>query len=536
MQELNEDNVVFVLQKAFKHFKINVTYSTLKKELSSHPHYPSLNSISDVLKKWKIPNHSFKLTTKEIEIIEFPFIAHTPFLGGQFVFVENNNDGLVKYHESKNSVISEDFKDFSKKISGVVLIMEPTKDSGETNYIKNRQIEIINKSILPVCLIVISLLIFNQIRHSLFFNFIGDYYLLKLVIPTVIGIIASIFLVLHELKINNRLAEKICNFSSKIDCNLVLESKVSRLYGWINWADVGLIYFVGIFIFLFHIPNIQSIWVLSLISLIVLPYPLFSVYYQAVVLRRFCPFCLIVQVILIALFVLLLPVLKQPNISLFEVITMIKSFLVPLAIWISYKSFLLNLNEKDLTAQSLSSFKRNPLIFKSIFENCDYQKINKNSNSLIFGNQEAKITITAFLSLYCHPCANLFNELKQILEHSSEIKINIIFTIKNDNNYQKIIKTIYSLYTEQNNKAAFDYLIEWYTVPKLKHTTIANEEFQNFEFLKKENKQLLKKHNIKVTPTVFINGYKQPDEYKLEEIVLFNNEIQDLTKIQNIKS
>ncbi|MGM0407450.1 MAG: hypothetical protein ACQERU_05670 [Bacteroidota bacterium] len=83
-----EDNVVFVLEKAIKHFKIRVTETTVKSYLLAHPHYPSLKSVCDALTKWSIDNYPLDLELDEIKALEMPFIAHFKAGGGQLVFVE----------------------------------------------------------------------------------------------------------------------------------------------------------------------------------------------------------------------------------------------------------------------------------------------------------------------------------------------------------------------------------------------------------------------------------------------------------------
>jgi uncharacterized membrane protein len=68
---------------------------------------------------------------------------------------------------------------------------------------------------------------------------------LLLFITKTIGIAASVFLVLHEFKIHTKISDKICGFSSGVDCDSVLSSDVSRIFGNINLADIGIIYFTS---------------------------------------------------------------------------------------------------------------------------------------------------------------------------------------------------------------------------------------------------------------------------------------------------
>ena len=99
-----------------------------------------------------------------------------------------------------------------------------------------------------------------------------------LVLTKVFGLIVSLLLVLHELKVSNPLVDKICHISKHTDCNAVLESDSSKVFGWINWADFGFIYFVGGLFFIIINSGRGAINLLALISVFSLPFPLFSIY------------------------------------------------------------------------------------------------------------------------------------------------------------------------------------------------------------------------------------------------------------------
>jgi len=64
------------------------------------------------------------------------------------------------------------------------------------------------------------------------------------------GITASVFLVLHEFKVHTWIADKICGFISGVDRDSVLASDISRIFGNINLADNGILYFTSTLIYL----------------------------------------------------------------------------------------------------------------------------------------------------------------------------------------------------------------------------------------------------------------------------------------------
>ena len=535
MHRNREENVVYVLQKAIKHFKINVTETSVKEFLLAHPHYPSLKSVCDALKKWNVEYYPLNLELNEIKALEMPFIAHSKISGGQFVFVEEIKNNLVTFYASEGKAINEDFEKFSEKLSGAVVVMEASKNSGEKEYRQIHQNEILNKGLFLLGIIALLVLaIFNFISgsggafSSLLLIFWG------LVATKILGLTASVFLVLHELKVYTPLADKICGFSSKTDCDTVLSSNASKLFGWVNWADAGIIFFSGSLIYLLGASGNNSLWVLAIISTLSLPYPVFSIYYQSVKLKKWCPFCLIVQVVLIAEFILLIPTFKSIVFSGLELLQLIVSFSIPAAIWFIFKAYYYKSGEQSKDHYSFLQFKRNPDIFLHLLQNSGFTEFHENEKSLLLGKPDAKLTVTAFLSLYCNPCATAFINLKNLLDNCPDVKVNAIFSVYNDVESQKLINTLYSTYNKKGTEQTMDFLHKWYSIPKQNRKSMyengLNEDVELTKQIGEENKALFEEHKVAGTPTIFVNGYKFPNQYEYSDIEYFIDEIKNLTR------
>ncbi len=529
-----EDNVVFVLQRAIKLLKIKVTAISVKEFLLAHPYYPSLKSVCDALTKWNVENYPLNLDPEEIKALEMPFIAHLKAGGGQLAFVEGINNKQVFYHLSENKKHEETFEEFSKKVSGAVVVFEAGKLSGEKGYRQLRQNEVLNNNLLS--LIIASLLftgawIFSQTNGSLITQ--SGYLFFGLLTTKTIGLAASVFLVLHELKVHTPIADKICGFSSKTDCDAVLSSNASRLFGWINWADAGLIYFTATLLYLAGANDTTLLWPLAVISLLALPYPVFSIFYQAVITKKWCPFCLMVQVVLLAEFMLLFPVLGQLNISINNILQLAASFLMPAALWFLFKAHKNTTQEQNKLYNSYSGFKHNPEIFLFLLKKKNQKEIPVTQNSLVLGNPDAPITLTAFLSLYCNPCANAFKQLKDLLDNCPDIKIHTVFSVYNDEESKKLMTTLYFIYMDKGSKHAVNFLHRWYDSDKQNRKSLYKNEqlpegFDVTESVAVENRMLFDTLNISGTPTIFINGFKYPVQYEYKDLEYYMDELKKL--------
>ncbi len=156
---------------------------------------------------------------------------------------------------------------------------------------------------------------------------------------------AAEFLLSHPLypsKVHTRIADKICGFSSGVDCDGVLSSGASRVFGNINLADAGIIYFTSTLIYVLVVIGTGELWLLAVVSAISVLFPVYSIYYQGFRLRKWCPFCLVVQAALIAEFLILFPLLGSISISLIDVLRLAASLTLVTSVWILYKSYYVN--------------------------------------------------------------------------------------------------------------------------------------------------------------------------------------------------
>jgi uncharacterized membrane protein len=536
MNSTNKNDLIVVFQKVIRRHKIKVSNTGIKDFLLSHPHFPTLKSVCDALKKWGVEHYPLQLEKEEIKELDIPFIAHFKSPNEMLVFVESIKNGKVIYSYGKGKNQTESFEKFAEKISGAVVVMERGKEQGEKDYRGKRQSEFLYKALVPLSIVTILFFVLYAISiNSRFFLTQSKLLFIGLTLTKLIGFFASVMLVLHELKIHSTIADKICGFSSKTDCDAVLSSNASKVFGWFNWADVGLIYFTGTLIFLWGSPASSDLWILAITSVLALPYPVFSIYYQSVILKKWCPFCLTVQVILIAEFILLFSVLKVPDFSITETVRFISAILIPATLWLTLKAYLDRTKKYEQYYASYKQISRDPDIFKYLLIDNDYEDIIEAKNSLILGNPNAPVVLTVFLSLYCGHCAEAYKKLKVLSENCSDIKINVILVVYDDPESQKIINTIYYLNEKEGSKVTAEFLYKWYSAKPSMRKTLYNEMElpENYQIAKKiseENKKLFEKHKIKGTPTIFLNGFEFPRQYDFDEIEYYIDVIKELIR------
>ncbi len=323
-----------ILSSYFSQQNIAYTSEHLTESLQFHPHYPSVVSIVDILTDYRVDNMAVDIEREQLTGVEFPVIAHVQEADQKgYILLEGLNDGQISYRTPQN--VTESLTDFYQKWTGILILLAFTPQAGEENYsvsIKKNQVKQWEKIAGFTGLALIGLTgLGTSVNHSA----LGLFFL------SLLGFIVSVFLVMKEFGSSNSFIEKICKINDQVNCKAILESKVAKIGGWFSWAEVGFVYFAGqLFTLFFQSPT--SFDLLLIISLLALPYVLFSVYYQGIILKQWCALCLGIQGVLI-LQPLYLGLLNGWAINWSAVIAslpQLKWFVLPVSLWLLVKGFI----------------------------------------------------------------------------------------------------------------------------------------------------------------------------------------------------
>jgi len=525
-----EDNVVGVIQQAIRVLKVKVTQTTIRYYLYRHPYYPTLKSVCDALDKWKIENYALDLSLEEMQNLNQPFIAHRNIASGQIILVYQIDKSGVQYSTGDSTLIKEDIQTFSETLSGAVIVFQQTEHSGQEDFSSSRQNEILDSLIVPFSITGALLLLAGIATSGWKIDLTSFWKLSALLFTKVFGLIVSLLLVLHELKVRNPFVDKICHISKHTDCNAVLDSDSSKIFGWINWADFGFIYFLGGLFFIIINSGRGAIDLLALISVFSIPFPLYSIYTQAFRIKKFCSLCLTVQFILIAEFAILLPEVLGISISASSVIILMTCYGLPGLIYLLVRSVSKVRTEYLDLRKKYFRFKSNPQVFRNALLSKERFLEKPIPDRIILGNPDGDITIHAFLSLYCHPCSLAFDSLLNLLRNSQEVKINIILIGKSESVTYSLLQEVQNLQSLGRIKEMQEQLKEWYHMLKINasiKSTIKSVNQTNDSILL-GNLELFKEHNISGTPTILVENFAYPKGYIISDLEFYIDDIRQL--------
>lgn len=536
---INHTNPTITLHNFFKLLKIDSTLTGIDKELQLHPNYPSLLSIQDTLSKYKINNVAYKIENTVLSSIPTPFISYLRTNGGNFIIVNKIENSSVTY-SLNNEIKLATLEDFCNRWKNVILIAETTEKSNEPNFQQNNKKERWQRIKIPCLLFLSAALIVLKALFQPHFNAAITTYFFVFSIFSIFGLFVSILLLWYEVDKANLALQKICTGFKNVNCNSVLNSKQAKLFGIISWSEVGFLYFASSYLLLCF-QGSQALPLLTIFSIIVFPYTLFSIYYQWRVVKQWCVLCLWIQLILFSQFVTTIIYYSNNSSSLFNQVNLsiIVSFLMVgtfSLIWFFVKPLLIYKQQSKLKLQELNRLKYNPEVFFGLLKKQKNIGDSAKELGILVGDVSAKNTIVKVCNPYCGPCAKAHKSIDNLLLQVKNLKVQIIFTATNQKgdrktNPVKHLLAIDSLSNKANTHKALD---DWYLAKNKSYETFAEKYHLNGELENQVNKiELMDKWcnevNITFTPTIFFNGYQLPEAYSIEDLQYFIEELnQDL--------
>jgi uncharacterized membrane protein/thiol-disulfide isomerase/thioredoxin len=296
----------------------------------------------------------------------------------------------------------------------------------------------------------------------------GNTPVLLLAITNTIGLCFAGLIAQKEFGISNSVTEKICSMAKHSRCEAVILSKGAKLFNWLTWGDVGIIYFSTSLLFLLYsLLTWQPVSLYYLISLAGLIFPFYSVYYQWRVVKQWCMLCLGVLAVLmmggiVSLFYWDLNTAFSPSATALFPFSGIGMFM--LAIWQLAKSAIQKLQRTVLYQIQAIRTKRNPQILNALLENekIQIEDLPEAGEAVVFGNSNAPYKMVIACNPYCGPCAKAHKAVEELIEkypHSLQVAIRFAIDSTDESDPKvSMVKDIIKAAKQQPYKAVRD----WY--------------------------------------------------------------------------
>jgi len=502
--------------------QVKITRTTLKNEIEAHPDYPSLLSISDVLTHYGIENVAIKLDAAKLSEAPVPFI--TQIKSGNdavelfSVVKEITLDTVSFFDPTKHAWTAVSHESFWEKCSGTVLLAAADEQAGEKEYDRINALERrkritlqLSLSFLPGVALVLGVLGLLQNGAASFLPFI---FLMLALSGSLLGAV----LIWYELDQYNPVLSQICSAGKKINCGAILQSNAAKIAG-IGWSTIGLSYFIGQMLLLVFtgITNTNTLFVLSVISLMAVPYIFYSLYYQYRIAKQWCVLCLCVQgVLLLQFFTVIVSgwlsfvtILSRNPASVLIIFT---AFVLPLIAIIWLIPLLEKAKESKDAQTKLMQLKHNPQIFEAMLSRQKAVAESTEGLGIILGNPAAKYKLIKVCNPFCGPCAKAHLPMEELLANNPDVQVQIIFTSTNNEADQRTppVKHLMAIAEKDDKELTKQALDDWYLADKKDYSVFSAKYPMNGALATQDAKieamsNWCDKTGISFTPTFFVS-------------------------------
>lgn len=530
-----KNSLALIVQLLLQKNKIPFDKAELDLQIQSHPSYPSLHAITGVLEHFGIENFALDLPQNMDVFEQLPnsIIAHLKSNEQEeLVFVQKNGKQLnIRFSNNKKEILS--IPTFLKQWSGIVVVLnEDNIELIQTNKPSKKTTSTI---LIGITLILGLILIYTSKTVSTF-SFTHLFL-------SIFGIVVSYFLVRHELGLHSENVDKLCTATEKTSCDAVLHSKGATLFGNLKLSDVSFIYFSTLALnWVFNLlTNTTNQSLIQLLSFAAIPVILYSVYYQAVVVKKWCPLCLATASILTLQAItayFLIPLNVQVT---FKGILLFTTLLLTTFINYTYIKNLIKNNAQLKEAQlNAYKFKRQASIFNALYQNnTTLNTTTTDIQEIQLGNPNATNNIVLITNPLCGFCKAKHQSLERLLQsNGDEVNAIIRFNIGTEDKSNKayvISNILLNLYHKDVilcKTALHQIYTDGVNVEKWLQTYSKHNTSDYYEILNSE-KQWCTQNNINFTPAVYLNNKEYPREYDLSDLSLF---LDDIIEEQNLNS
>lgn len=480
----------------------------------THPDRDNLYGLTDMLARYGIHSRGLRLDRDKLPAdMPAPFVAQA---GGYLIVVTRVADDGVRFLlDGQPQTVSA--AAFRAAWSGVVLTLEATPGSIEPDYRAHRTAQRWQRLRLTVLGAAALLLAACGIARGPLPAHAEAW---PVALAYAAGCVVSLLLLLKQLHVRSAATDRLCTMMRNASCDDVLSTDAARLPGGFSWSEVGATYFA---VSLVALCAGWAAWpLLALLAAAALPYAVWSVWYQKFRAGRWCPLCLMVQLLFVvtALLYLRTGIYSHLAPQLPAAIALGAAYAAVLCALNSALAFVARARKDRSDAQAYSRLKGNPAVLSALLERQPAHPDGLCPSALVFGHPQAAHRVTVLSNPFCGPCAQMHGRLEALL--GRDCCVQYVFTAfrpdLTDTNRRLI-----ALYRQQGPARTWALLTDWFA--RGKH---AEEAFfaplspdiaaAGVEDEYGRQERWVARSGFRGTPTLYLDGRQLPPQYSAEDL------------------
>jgi len=508
-----------VVSSYLNYLSIPVSESYCEQRIVSHPNYPSLLSIADVLQRLGIEYQVGQMEKATLEDLPFPCLLH--FEGRGLVFLKREDD------LDDQNIILEDW-------DGIILKAEPTDTITDKEHNEQYRQEKIQRGLGITLIGVLSVLFLLAVTQ------VSNLLMLLLFLTSIAGGIVGYLLIAKDLGITYKPVETFCNAGKRTNCDRILNAEDATLFGVFTFSDAAASYFgFQLITVVWAIFGATSplLWTLSAASVLSFPVVGYSLYYQWAKAQTWCGLCVIVDGVLVlqaGLFAMMYAnqMVGLTSGQLLPVVGSLLLFPAISSVILLLKDRLQKASESVRAETIAKQVKHDPEVFTQMLLQQEKADVTPFSHEMTVGNPDAPVNILMAANLHCNPCRQAFDTVRQILaSYSNLVQFSIRFTPGMRKTIGELSASTYlirywqeHIFGQEDETGCTEKLLaDWYESmdPEvfLKSHMADDIMENNGTQLAEQHYRWVEEQEIVRTPTFLINGYEMPERYQAKDLI-----------------
>ncbi|MEG1289111.1 MAG: vitamin K epoxide reductase family protein [Bacteroidales bacterium] len=472
---INKRNNMRFFQDILKGLKIHYTAFYVEKLIAEHTDWHTLYRVKKMLETYGVKLSAVRIASKDTNQLSYPCIV------------------IYQQYPTLLTSIPKDVDDFKQQWNGVALIVDEKDKACEPHYCQN-----LFRSLLPVLFpyAVLLCLVGLVAVSSVSAEGIDGYRLLLLAFNG-----AGAFF-------SWRTVQGECSGS----CHSVLSSSASKLFGLYSLGAIGLAYFVANILIYLTIPAFEPI--VSLLSVLALLMPLWSIPYQMFAVKAWCKNCLAVQLSLVLVFLAAL-VFHRINVEQLQAVPALGTIALYVVIFYLCQYVYLILQKNKSIPQSLvynyRTLLRDTVVRQRILESGELRDTQGASELIIHkpeGDNAKEMLVV--LSPFCPHCQTLFTTIRELLAAGKLKEYKVVLLFSPSEHGLPVYGSVICEYQQHGVNAAIGLLAQWYDSPKLKRfqkRLNAYEKSANYTAELNRQQEWYDKQGFMGVPILLINSH-----------------------------
>lgn len=478
----------------------------------SMPYSFGFHEIKTILEQYGVKTIGLQYEDKINANLPLPAILH---MGSTFVVCKDIKDENIIF-STEGTLTQRSISDFCEHWTGKALIIKEIDRGGEPNLIKNLFIDLVNEYSI-VFIFILPILFLKAYNEQCIISSIN----LPLFLLDIFGIIFCIILLQKQNNNTHRFGDKICSLIKNHNCDNVITTKAAKIFDILSWAEIGFAYYYSRLLF----SMVDNITKLNLISLVAILFSVWSVWYQKVVVKSLCTLCLCVLFILWCQAAVCLDSFIGNNYHLFIKDIILYSFVfIGVLLLINFINRYIAMDKMySKVENNFRAIKSDRTVLDVLLKKTSKTILQAEESNIMFGNKNAKHTITIITNPHCRACGDLHSKIIKMQNSMGDICIRYVF-VSFDGKLECSNKALIATYLHKPHSETLHLYEEWFANGKNNPDKFIKDNKLDINSKDVLNEFLIHKkweesHNIDITPKIFIDENPLPYFYNLEDIV-----------------